>query len=493
MKLSKMTSVLGLALSGNNMAAAVLRREGAHFRVHRAIHVPLSLDPLTSDPELMGREIRNHLDGAGISERKCVFCVPLKWVLTAQTELPDSAEELNDEDIDSFIAVQAEREFPFSPDDLSVSVSRYDVPDEAGRAMIAALPMNHLATLEKVLKAANLRPLSITLGVTSVVDFADGAFGDDGSESNSATVLVGDDGADMEIKAGNGVAALRALAEAVDVGPEGRMLDVDDVAMQLRITLGRLPRTLRGKIDRIKVYAPDDMCRQVADELRGAMGSMGIDVVAKGTDWADGRIKFSDNVAGNSGLIEASQTAVAAAAGRLLGKSARFEFLPPKVTRFKQLVGHMSTKGTMWLVGTAVAVVVLTCSAFIWQYAQLARLESRWDASGPEIKDAEKLRDDVRQYRAWFDDSAQSMVILRELTNAFPVEGRVWLKKLEVENLETVECSVSAKTDDDMLAVLEKLRETRGIKDLQWSELRGNSPLEFRLSYRWVGGASHGS
>ena len=43
--------------------------------------VSLSLDPLTADPELVGREIRNHLDAAGVRERHCIVAVPLKWAL----------------------------------------------------------------------------------------------------------------------------------------------------------------------------------------------------------------------------------------------------------------------------------------------------------------------------------------------------------------------------------------------------------------------------
>ncbi len=70
--------------------------------------VSLSLDPLTNDPELVGREIRNHLDAVGIRERHCVVGLPLKWALTTHLEVP----ELPEADVASFLQIEAERGFP---------------------------------------------------------------------------------------------------------------------------------------------------------------------------------------------------------------------------------------------------------------------------------------------------------------------------------------------------------------------------------------------
>ena len=43
---------------------------------------------LTADPELVGREIGNHLEAAEIRERNCIFGLPLKWALTAHVDVP---------------------------------------------------------------------------------------------------------------------------------------------------------------------------------------------------------------------------------------------------------------------------------------------------------------------------------------------------------------------------------------------------------------------
>ena len=77
------------------------------------------MNPLNSDPALVGRELRNHLDAAGIKERNCVFCVPLGWALSIQTKVPN----IPDADLQSFLAIEAERGFPYAPGTLAIGSS----------------------------------------------------------------------------------------------------------------------------------------------------------------------------------------------------------------------------------------------------------------------------------------------------------------------------------------------------------------------------------
>ena len=107
-KRKKLTSVLGLALDGSRLEGVVLRRTNGALQIQQHFSAALTLDPLTAAPELVGREIRNHLDTAGVRERRCIFGVPLKWVLTAHTELPP----LPEADAESLLQLEAERGFP---------------------------------------------------------------------------------------------------------------------------------------------------------------------------------------------------------------------------------------------------------------------------------------------------------------------------------------------------------------------------------------------
>ena len=60
----RLTSLLGLSLDGSRLDGVWLRRTNGSMQVQGSFSVSLSLDPLTAAPELVGREIRNHLDAA---------------------------------------------------------------------------------------------------------------------------------------------------------------------------------------------------------------------------------------------------------------------------------------------------------------------------------------------------------------------------------------------------------------------------------------------
>ena len=113
-------SLLGLSLDGSRLDGVVLRRTNGSLRVQQSFSAVLSLDPLTAAPELVGREIRNHLEAAGIRERHCAVCLPLKWVLTVSTELPP----LPEADAASLLQIEAERGFPSDIATLQVAHSR---------------------------------------------------------------------------------------------------------------------------------------------------------------------------------------------------------------------------------------------------------------------------------------------------------------------------------------------------------------------------------
>src|SRR5271165_5664922 len=86
------SSILGISLDGNRLEGVVLRRSGSALQTKESVTAQLALAPLSGDPLLVGREIRNHLDQAGIRERRCVVCLPISWILTMQTQVPELPE-----------------------------------------------------------------------------------------------------------------------------------------------------------------------------------------------------------------------------------------------------------------------------------------------------------------------------------------------------------------------------------------------------------------
>src|SRR5262249_8144247 len=155
-------------------------------------------NPLNSDPELFGRELRNLLDQSAIKERNFAICVPLSWALVIQVKIP----AIPVEDIESFLAIEAERAFPYAPETLLTATSICDLPGGEKLATVAAIPRNHLLQLEKALRSAQLKPLGFTLGITALhsaeVDVNRGVL----------SINVGENTVDLQITCNGGVAIL---------------------------------------------------------------------------------------------------------------------------------------------------------------------------------------------------------------------------------------------------------------------------------------------
>ena len=95
------------------------------------------------------------------------------------------------------------------------------------------------------------------------------------------------------------------------------------------------------------------------------------------------------------------------------------------------------------------------------------------------------IRDRVRQFRPWFDDTVPSLRVTRMLTEAFPEEGTVWMRSLEIKNRSEVSCAGLARSNAEWMAMLDRLRATPGVEDLQTLQVRGADPLQFSLGFRW--------
>ena len=473
-KRKKLTSLLGLSLDGSRLEGVVLKRTNGSLQQQQTFAVTLSLDPLTAAPELVGREIRNHLDAVGVRERFCVVGVPLKWALTAHTELP----KLTDEDAASLLQLEAERGFPSDPATLRLSNSSCPLPEGKQLVTMAGISNGQLATLEQVLVAAKLKPVSFTLGLSALQP--------PGAESSKGVLAlaVGESTVSLQITCGGGVAALRALEGAIENEGGRRALHPDLVARESRITLGQLPAGLRDSVKRIRIFGPRELAQQLADEmeLRFEPMGLGVEVVAA----------YAPNEFGVTLPPDASLSAAFSLAARwLAGQAPEFEFLPPKPTAWQQLNKKYASGKLRSAGAIAAGVVLIIGGLFGWQQYQLMSLESQWSDMSAKVHDLEKLQAQIKQYRPWFDDSFRSLSILRQVTESFPDSGVVTAKMVEIREGSVVNCSGTARDNAALLGMLSKLRGADNVTDLKVDQIRGKAPMQFSFDFHWNNGGGH--
>ena len=472
LKRPRLSSLLGLALDGSRLDGLVLRRTEGALHIQQSFSVSLSLDPLTNDPELVGREIRNHLDAVGVRERHCIVGLPLKWALTTHIEVP----ELPEADIASFLQLEAERSFPCDVQTLHVVTSRPHTPSGKQHATLVGIPKDHLVLLEQALRAAKLKPVSFSLGIAALQP-------PEAEASNGVMALaIGESHVALQVTAGGGVAALRALEGALEAEGSQRVLHGDLVAREARITLGQLPAELRETVRRIRVFGPRDLAQQLVDEMELRLDAAGLKV--------EPVTRYAANEFGVHVPPDAPVSpAFSLAAARLAGGRTLFEFLLPKITPLQQLAARYSSGRLRTVISAAAAVALVAGGLFFFQQCQLWGLESQWSKLQPTVHQLEGVQDQIRQYRAWYDESVCGLTILKRLTEAFPEDGSVTAKTVEIRDLNTITCTGIARNYQALLKTVERLRAVRQIPDVNLGPTRGQPPaLQFTFNFQWSEG-----
>jgi hypothetical protein len=465
MKGKRPSTVLALAFDGSQVDGVVLHRTNGSVELRQSFSVTLTLDPLTADAELVGREIRNHLDAANVRERDCIVCAPLKWAMTTHTEIPD----LPEADVPEFLQIEGERGFHADADSLYFSSSQYSIGGRKHAALIG-IPRSHVETLEKALRAAKLRPLSFSIGLTALQPPS-------AEKSNCVLMLmVGESSVGLQITCGGGIAALRTLESALEMQGGRRVLHADVVVREARITLGQLPAELREKIRTVRIFGPRDFAQQLADELELRLEQMALKIeVVKA--YAPG--EFGVGIPSDAAV----SPAFSFAAQFLTGRETLVEFLPPKVPAWKQFSEkYGSGKARKAIAATALVLLILG-GMFGYQEVQLLRWQSKWDQMKVEVADLQAINDKIDKYRPWSDDTVRGLTILKQIASAFPKDGAVTAKSLEIRDLNTVVCTGIARSLPSLSLAQSDLQRTPGIAKVELKGVRGHSPqLQFTLN-----------
>jgi hypothetical protein len=474
-KRKQLTSVLGLSLDGSRLEGVVLRRNNGSLRVLQTFSAALTLDPLTAAPELVGREIRNHLEAASIRERHCIVGLPLKWVLTATTELPP----LPETDVASLLQIEAERGFHADITTLQLSDSRCALAGDKKHVTFAAVSKSQIEPLIAVLTAAKLKPVSFSLGLPALQSPAD-------EKSNGVLALaIGETSVGLQITAKGGVAALRGFEGAVANEGSRRALQPGVVAREARITLGQLPAELRATVRHIRIFGPNELARQLADELELAFEPMGLNVeVVK----AYGPDEFAVEVPADAPV----STAFSLAARYLADQPRVFEFLPPRPTVLEQFTAKYASGKFRTAGMAATAVLVIIGALFCYQQIELVRLRSQWNGMSSKVADLTVLQGKIQRYQQWYDSSYRALSILRQITMAFPETGVVTAKTIQIHDGNVVTCSGTATDGAALLHTIEQLKATQGVSSVNVEQIRGTSPMEFTFDVQW-GSANGGS
>lgn len=455
------SSVLALSMEGRHIAAVVLRQsKGAIEVVTRHVGIlPEEVD--LTDAAVVGKALRAQLDAASIRERACVWVLPCSEVLTTQTLVP----AMEESDVDSLLQLEAEKGFHGDVSASRVADSRCRLPDGQRWVTLATIAPGRHDLLRQVMEAARLKCLGLSPAITELVS----PQGPAGSGHIDLAVSPASGSIHLQVMVDGGIAALRSLNRAIDTTTAPATVRPEAMAREIRITLGQLPEGLAGSVRQLRLHGPADTMPALATALTARFAEGGMDV----------------------GCLPAPQDSVAleaaTEAGRRLleGRPARLEFLPATPSALEQFLSR-HTEGRLrltWSLGTAAAALVGLF--FLVQQIQLGLLESRWSGMSAQVRRLETLQQKIRQFRPWAPESPRTLQILEGLTQAFPETGSVTARSIEIRQSGEIVCTGTASDSASLLRMLEKLQALPSVSALHSEQIRGKSPLQFQVNFRW--------
>ena len=279
-----------------------------------------------------------------------------------------------------------------------------------------------------------------------------------------------------------GVAALRIIEGSKDTETDKASFDADVIGREIRITLGQLPKVLRDRVHRIKVYGLPSVVNPLIKQLTPIMRGMNLGVT-------QGSLTFLSG-SGVDSLNSGALSAAGMVNRQLFEHASDFEFLPPTVNRWTQFTARFASSRMLYAGAAASVVLLLTGSVFLWQQIQYSTLDSKWRGMRQRVTEVENLQQMTRKYRPWYDETIGGLRIMRCLTEAFPEDGSVTAKLLQLKELSEVSCSGQARDNQALYRMIDKLRESGHVSSVKILSLRGKSPIQFSLVFRWLEGGS---
>ncbi len=464
-----LNSVVGLTLTHGQLRACHVVRAKGGIEIARSAAAPLTLDLLHPEPALVGQEIRNHLDAAGIRERRCVVAVPASWIMCQQSAVP----ELAPADLDSLLEIEAEKGFPCDPAQLQLARSTLNCGSSRYVTQLA-VRREQVAQLAEALKLAGLKPLSFSPGLPALPAVLPSG------TAGRITLRLEPHGATLLIAAGGGIAAFRTTDATIDSEAGENLVNTRSLAREVRITYEQVPADIRRELNTVFLTGDEGMTRQMAEMLGR---------------WAEeNRLVLERDT--NSGRPVADQIAEHLARRCLEQGLPALEFLPPKPSRWSQWLARYNSR-RLASVGLAAGFVALVVGLlFGWQEYERISLRSEWEGMQTQVLALEAVQNRIRDYRSWYDTGYRNLMILKRVTECFPESGVVTAKSFEIHSATAnarsteapatvVTVSGTARDNAALLRTLDELRKTREVQGLKIEQIRGKVPAQFTFTFRW--------
>jgi len=468
--------MLGLAVTERAITAVEVGVAHGRQAVLHAAEFPLPEGDAAREPDALGRALRQFLKRNHFSCSRCVIGLGTRWLASREKSLPPTAADL----MPGVLSLTAEREFASDPKDLILDCTK---PVDAGQGHSVLLVAAPRRNVDHLLATAEAAGLSVTAVTSSTMALAAATAG--APASRRVLLYLAPGGAELCVQSSGGSCVPRCLpiaapGAAAGASPEDSWMS--DLAGELHRVLALLPGAPASPQPPDLVIWNSAGLPAKALEALGERLSLATRQCAYPAD-----LGIADDAAATTG--ESAAAAALALCGLQSGALA-LDFLHSRLSpRRRFALGRK----VVWAAGLA-ALVVIGCLALFLQWQNQVReadeLSGQLAEMKPTVAAAKDIVDKTAFARGWYDRRPKFLNCLRDLTNAFPTESRIWTTSLGVG--EDMRALLSGKAADEraVLEVLDRLTNNPKFSDVKPLYIRevggGSSEVSFAISLRFA-------
>jgi len=465
--------ILGLAVAERAIDAVEVGVVHGRCQMLHAAEFPMPEGDSAPNPALLGKALRQFLRQHHFSASRCVIGLGTKWLIAKEKTLPPTSADL----IAGVLAIATEREFASDRKNL---VFDYSGPVEAGQGQSVLLVAAPRRNVDHLLATADAAGLTVRAVTSSMMSLASATAGQ--PPGRRLMLHLSPDGAEFSMQSGGGFRLLRRLSTAkTDAGASPADGSIADLADELRRIIALLPGAQPEPTPELLIWNTGGLS---AGSLRtlGERLPLAVRVCRYPSD-----LGIADGPAATAGEFAA---AAALALAGLQKQMLAVDFLHSRLVSRKKI----ALKGKVaWAAGVAAAVLIAGFFLLLdWQRAhqEIVDLKGQLEIMKVSVATAKDVVDKTGFARGWYDRRPRFLNCLRELTLAFPVEGRIWATSLAMGENMRVLLSGKATGEGAVLEVLDRLKGSprfSDVKPLYIREVGGETQdVSFAISFRFV-------
>jgi len=472
--------ILGLAVEEHLIAAVELCSAAGRTVVTRAEEFRFSGECSLQEPARLGEALRKFLLDKRFSAKHAIFGLPSKWLVVKEEQVPP----VGGGSLAGILRLRAERTFASDLDDLAIDyVDRADVACNRPVVVVATL-REKVDQIFAMAKAARIRPRAVTPSVAAL-----GAAGALAGRGSGLTLYLAKGSAEFAVQREGEIRILRRIplpdGEPEDSREASRRPRVERVADLLRRIVSLLPGGT-SDVDARELTVWNGIGLEDG-ELDVLGRRLGVEVVAPEDLTGLG-------IAGSTlgGSAEICRFAPAAALG-LVGLRPQLlslDFFHSRLTVRRKAAPRRQIAWAGVLVIAMLAACLFLVADWRAREKEAGVLRGRLADMGADILAAREVIDRVSGARGWYDHRPGLLDCLRELTLAFPEDGRIWTTSLALT--EDMRGLVSGKSTDESLTLklLDALKSSGRFGDVKLLYTRGaesgGSESSFAMSFLFL-------